>query len=112
MNEKAMELFGNEEFLEKLEKMDDIEEVKKTLIDNGIEPDFDALKEQIVLSNEELSEDRLSEVSGGSIIAAVTLGWCIGKAIGVVGRTIYEDSKGKPRTYSTKDIRKAVGLFG
>lgn len=110
MNEKAIELFGNEEFLEKIENMESLEEVKSAFAENGVDLDVDAMKELVTQNSEELSEDKLDDVSGG-IIGAIALGWGIGKAIGIVGRTIYEDATGKKRTYSMKNILKSVGLF-
>ena len=108
MNEKAMELFGNEEFLKKLEKMDDIEEVKKTLADEGIELDFDAMKAVVSAGDIEFSERELEDVSGGGIVKSA---WNLGKAIGIVGRTLYDDAKGNSRSYSNKDVMWAIGLI-
>lgn len=112
MNEKIVELFGNEEFVEKIGSMDDMEDLKNAFEAEGVTLDIDSLKAQAVdaVGAEELAENELENVSGGGIIAAITLGWAIGKAIGVIGRTIYENKKGLPRTYSDDTLRKALGL--
>lgn len=111
MNEKAIELFGNEAFLEKISGMDDMEEIKNAFEAEGVTLDIDSLKAQAIdaVGAEELAENELENVSGG-IIGAITLGWAIGRAIGVIGRTIYETKTGKPRTYSNSTLIKVLGL--
>ena len=113
MNEKAMEPFGNEEFLDKLSKMEDIEDVKKALAEEGVTLDVDAIMAKVKIDDGELTEENLDDVSGGFLLtAAAALGaWSVGKAIGIIGRTVYEEATGKKRSYTTKQIRNAMNIF-
>ena len=78
---KAAELLKDRDFIERLNKIESIEETKKILAERGLEwsnEEIQELANEIKNGvNEELADDALEEVSGG-VSAALVIGGTIG----------------------------------
>lgn len=109
MNEKAMELFGNEEFLAKIENLGSLDEVKKAFSEEGVTLDLDVMKAAVNIGDAELSEGELEDVAGGGFISTV---WNVTKAVSIIGRTLYDDARGQKRAYTTKQVMWAINYIG
>ena len=107
--EKDLQLIENEEFVKKLENSETLEEAKNVFLENGVNIDVDVMKNDILASNKELDETDLENVAGDGILA---FGWNLGKALGIIARTLYEDKKGMSRTYSWSQIKWAMNFIG
>lgn len=110
--EKDLQLIENEEFVKKLENSETLEEAKNVFLENGVNVDVDVMKNDILASNKELDETDLENVAGGGIIQGALFGWNLGKALGIIARTLYEDKKGMSRTYSWSQIKWAMNFIG
>lgn len=114
MNEKILEVFGDDAFIEKISNMDDAQDVQKAFEEKGVTLDLDALnamKSQVSAGADEFSETELEDVSGGGLISKAWKAWNFGKALGIVGRTLYDDARGKGRSYSNKQVGWAINLI-
>lgn len=89
MNEQLMqEVLSNEEFVMSLLELETGEEVQKALADKGLEfslEEISLIKEKLANpdAGEELSDDDLENVAGGSVTLA-TVGAVVGIVSGVV----------------------------
>lgn len=91
MTEKIKSLLGNEEFIAKLENMQDDEQTLALFKEYGVEVTADDLKSMMVnCSSDQLDENALDAVSGGGIA-----GYIVGKVIASWLRGNFSSGGGK-----------------
>ncbi len=110
MNEKIKELLVNEAFAAELEKVETVEEIKALFAAHGVQVTDEELTELIkqpaMADADELSEEDMEMVSGGSAVtlALKALGWTWKFAVKVYG------SPSKAIKGITKFWKKKLGL--
>lgn len=109
-SEKVNAVFEDQAFTERLAALETKEDVVAAFAEKGVdfEKDIAAVVEADPSFKEELDEEALKDVSGGSIVLAAALGWAIGRTVGIAVRRTYDQYRygDANRTYT------GYGLFG
>lgn len=92
---KIEELMNNEEFVEKVNKVESMEQAQELFAKEGVD-----INDEISLAEEEMSESELDNVAGGFItFGQAVKAWGAGCTIGVYIRNIWDMKHKKPLTY-------------